>query len=657
MKIRLLLLATFILAAATVAGAASGTRTVHHSMSEFLDGELDGLSVGPTGELHPAPVSLTRYFTPALYIWSMALDRKGQLIAGTGDDGSVVREDGDEFVELARFPDQLVTDLVDTEHGILAATGPQGRVYRIGSDDADPAIVLQREETTVWALVESADRGKWLAGVGPEAALVRFDPEAEGEGEIVVEYSATMVSGLLRTEDSLWLSTEGPAMLLQCPVDEDEPTNLRFDAREHEIPAMVADGQGGLWFLVLNSGNPDIMEEPSTRLMHIGAEGSAEMVWRGAFALMSLAMASDGALLAGEIGGSRVHRIGRDGRVGLWRDFGSGDASSLLTDGDVTWIGSANLGDLFRLAPPRKGRGIFTSPVIETRAVQGWGRLWVEGSGDGVRFSVRSGMRFEPDATWSEWSGWLEDGEQMEAPLADYLQYRLELDEVELTAVSLAWSRRNHAPRIRGVFFEDNNSSEYDWSNGDSNGYGGNGDGNGSKAEILRNQAQIFADAEDPDGDALRTTVEVQQMNGGPWYPLARDVAEQHIDWDTRQFEDGIWRARVSVRDDAGDSGGLMATLVSMPVRIDNTPPRLVTSSRDGSVLKFRIEDPGSRIERVEFRRDGEEEFRRLEPVDGVIDAPVEEFELTLGKSTVAVWIRVRDVAGNEAMISPRLDD
>ena len=91
MKIRLLLLATFILAAATVAGAASGTRTVHHSMSEFLDGELDGLSVGPTGELHPAPVSLTRYFTPALYIWSMALDRKGHLIAGTGDDGSEVR--------------------------------------------------------------------------------------------------------------------------------------------------------------------------------------------------------------------------------------------------------------------------------------------------------------------------------------------------------------------------------------------------------------------------------------------------------------------------------------------------------------------------------------------------------------------------------------
>ena len=368
-------------------------------------------------------------------------------------------------------------------------------------------------------------------------------------------------------------------MLLQCPADEDEPTELRFDARENEIPAIIPDGEGGIWFLVLNPGNPDIMEEPSTQLMHLPAEGSAEMVWRGAFALMSLAMASDGDLLAGEIGGSRVHRISPDSRVGLWRDFGSGDASALLSDGDVTWIGSANLGDLFRLAPPRNGRGTFTSPAIETRAVQGWGRLWVEGLGDKVRFSVRSGMRFEPDATWSEWSGWRKAGEQMETPLADYLQYRLELDEVELTAVNLAWSRRNHAPRIRGVFFEDNNSGEYDWSSGDSNGYGSDGPANGSKAEILRNKARIFADAQDPDGDALRTTVEVQQMDDGPWYPLGRDVAEQRIDWDTRQFEDGIWRARVSVSDDAGDSGGLMSTLISTPVRIDNTPPRLLEVS------------------------------------------------------------------------------
>jgi hypothetical protein len=420
---------------------------------------------------------------------------------------------------------------------------------------------------------------------------------------------------------------------------------------------MVPDGEGGVWFLVLNPGNPDIMEDPSTRLMHLRAEGSAEMIWRGAFALMSLAMASDGALLAGEIGGSRVHRISRDGRVGLWRDFGSGDASTLLSDGDVTWIGSANLGDLFRLAPPRKGRGTFTSPAIETRAVQGWGRLWVEGSGEKVKFSVRSGMRSEPDTTWSAWSDWRKPGEQMETPLADYLQYRLELEEVELTAVSLAWSRRNHAPRVRGIFFEDNNSSEYDWSNGDSNGYGDNGPENANKPEVLRSQAQIFADALDPDGDALRTTFEVQQMNDGPWYPLGRELAEQRVDWDTQQFEDGIWRARVKVSDDAGEAGGLTSTLVSLPVRIDNTPPRLLDASRDGLLLGFRIEDPGSRIESVEFRLNGEEEFRRLEPVDGVIDGPVEEFELTLDDSTVAVWIRARDTAGNEVLISPRLDD
>jgi hypothetical protein len=146
-------------------------------------------------------------------------------------------------------------------------------------------------------------------------------------------------------------------------------------------------------------------------------------------------------------------------------------------------------------------------------------------------------------------------------------------------------------------------------------------------------------------------------MQDGPWYPLGRDLAEPSVDWDTRQFEDGIWRARASVSDDSDQVDGLLSTQVSTPVRIDNTPPRLRDSDFDGSVLKFRIEDPGSRVASAEFRRDGEDAFRRLEPVDGVIDSPVEEFEITLDASTVVVWIRVRDAAGNETLISPRLED
>ena len=83
------------------AWAQSGTRVEHHAMPDFLAGDLEGLIVGPVGELVAAPVGLERYFTPSLYVWALALDRDGRILAGAGDEGGVFRRDGEEFLDLA----------------------------------------------------------------------------------------------------------------------------------------------------------------------------------------------------------------------------------------------------------------------------------------------------------------------------------------------------------------------------------------------------------------------------------------------------------------------------------------------------------------------------------------------------------------------------
>jgi hypothetical protein len=56
-------------------------------------------------------------------------------------------------------------------------------------------------------------------------------------------------------------------------------------------------------------------------------------------------------------------------------------------------------------------------------------------------------------------------------------------------------------------------------------------------------------------------------------------------------------------------------------------------------------------------RVDEAEEWSRVEPDDGVTDGDVEDFSIALAPSAVAVWIRVRDAAGNEVVFSPRLVD
>jgi hypothetical protein len=626
--------------------AQSGTRVEHHSMSEFLSGDLDGLAVGPVGELVPAPVGLERYFTPSLYIWSLAMDREGRLVAGLGDDGGVARLEGDEMVEIAKFPGELVFDLADSDEGLLAATGPDGRVYRI--DDAGTEVVLERADTSAWTLVEGARDG-WLAGFGPDAALVRFDPAGSGGGETLATYEATVVRELLRADERLWLVTQGPSLIFQSTSDPDHPDRLRYDGGANEIPGVVDDGEGGLWFVVLNPGNPDQFEAPSSQLLHLPSEGSAELVWEAELAIVSLARAEDGSLLLGEIGASRVHRVTTDGRIGLWRDFGEGDASALLWAEGSTWVGSSNLGDVFRLVEPKDGRGTFTSPPVATPAVERWGRLWVDGADESVRFSVRSGMRSEPDATWSDWSGWKSSGDRIDSPLADYIQYRISLDDAEVTGINLSWARRNHVPRIFGIFFEES-ASEVDWSDPDVAYGNGNGNGNGSLAYLHRNST-VRVDAGDLDGDEMLVTVEVRREGDDRWIPIARDGESVNVEWDTARFDDGTWRARATVRDLHAS-----AQLESPPVVIDNSIPTLAGSDVDEGVLTIEVADRGSRLERLELRTSADGAWRPIEPVDGVTDGAEEEYEISLDPGVVAVWIRVRDVAGNEAVFSPRLD-
>lgn len=632
--------------------AASGTRVVNHAMTDFLDGELDGLGVGPTGELIAAPVSLQRFFTPSLYVWCMGLDREGRLLAGVGDNGGVVRQDGDEFAEIARFEDQLVMAVVDTPDGVLAGTGPEGRVFRL--DEEGPVAVLEVEATTVWTLAPADNGRSWLAGVGPDAAVIRFDPGRSGQGEVVTAVQAAVVRHLVRDEGRLWMATQGPSMIVRSDSDPDRPERIRHDAGDLEIPAILPDGEGGLWFLELDPGDPDQLEPPSTTLLRLPAEGSAERIWAGEIALMSLARTREGDLLAGEIGASRVHRITPDGRIGLWRDFGDGDASALLVDGDVTWVGSSNLGDIFRLAAPENGRGTFTSRPVATPAVERWGRLWVDGDGGKVRFSTRSGVRREPDESWSEWSRWQESGERIEAPLADWVQYRITIEKAEVIGVHLAWARRNHAPRIRGIFFEGNAPADFDWSETESNGYGEPSRERSQGAAVLRGRSQVRVDAVDIDGDELSITVELQRDGKGSWYPLSREKAALRVDWDTTQFEDGTWRARVKGHD---PDGATLVTLVSPPVKVDNRAPVLDDFRRDDDMARLKIVDRGSRLAKVELRIAGTERFRRIEPVDGVVDGESEEFEIALDAGIDALWIRATDVAGNEAVFTPRLSD
>src|SRR6187402_2270700 len=63
--------------------------------SDFLKGDLDGLSIDTRGQLSIGAANELVYETAAPFLWAMVPGSDGSLFIGTGNEGKVFRIDGD----------------------------------------------------------------------------------------------------------------------------------------------------------------------------------------------------------------------------------------------------------------------------------------------------------------------------------------------------------------------------------------------------------------------------------------------------------------------------------------------------------------------------------------------------------------------------------
>lgn len=642
---------------------AAGTRRLLEEAKGFLEGEMEGVILDASGRLRTAAVTPVAYPTDAYFVWSVTRDARGRIVAGTGDGGTVFRQEGDTLEPWARTLSLEVLSLLPRRDGLLAGTSPDGIVYRI-DDDGGVTVALDVPQQSVWALVAGDDPDSWLAGTGPGARILRVS-RSQPAGEVLHDLPATNVMALLRDEGGLWIATEGPGLVLRVDGDDDATPRVVHEAEGREIRALVSDGDGGVYALELALASDDEDETPVSRITWLPAGGGREVIHEGEQRLLSLARRPEGDLLAGEAATGRILRIDRAGRRSLWVDLEDSDILALHQDDDGVLAGTGNLGQVVALDAASRDGGTFTSRVLEASHVQRWGRLRVDGVAEGVEFSVRTGVRREPDSTWSEWTDPRDVGEELQAPVAPFLQVRLTLaPESLVSGFEVAWRERNLPPRLMALKVEP--------AGGDLDGGRLNGspdpvsqrfaDGLGVEYSLYRERRAPDADrtawarglrtivwrAEDPNGDPLRYRVEVRRFPDGPWHVLAEDHPERVLAWDTRAWEDHTYEVRVTADDRTGNpqGDGRTAELLATPVHVDNTAPELDDVEReDDGTLRFTGRDRGSPLVEASLRTGDAEDWVRLEPRDGVLDDGEEEFTATAGPGPV--WLRLVDAAGN----------
>lgn len=574
-------------------------------------------------------------------IWALAFGPDGTLYAGTGNKGRIYRRSRTGALELFHeIEDVHVRSLLAAPDGTLyAGTSDRGLVVAIGPKGARTLHDFSRPEVTGLAL--------------------------DGKGVLYAAASSVDTA----------VGRAVPVNARPQPTPSPTPTPAPSEEAPKGSVSIAATTSTARPPLVLSAAN-------NSEVVAIAPDGFVEPAWtfpeEAVFALRFDAAS-----------GSLLVATGPRGRLYAWKDR----AVRLLAQTGEKLVVSAPAAGAGFAAVTNGAAGIlrpaaapvpasFTSAVKDAVRLSTFGRIRWEGAapaGSSVSLSVRSGNSEKPDATWSPWAP---AGGDVRLPAARFFQWKADLapnpkgESPSVERVELTYAERNARPVLEnvavlepGVVFGRSGSGGagvLSVTNPDENGIfagldqprdGAAPEGPGRRL-WRKGFRTITWKGVDPNGDTLRFEVEARR-EGGPWFPVRKDVEESFLSFDTTALADGRYRFRVTASDRLSQPEGeaLASAEESGVTIVDNTPPALKLESRNavGADVELRVlaTDALSPVVKAEGSVNADR-WRVLPAEDGAADSTVERFVFRAPKPAgPAVFaVRVLDAAGNVATLS-----
>lgn len=496
-----------VLSAAAAARAAGPQFWRLEGAPAFLEGDIEGLSLGSDGRLRLG-VSPRSLFDPeAPNAWCAARDARGALYVGTGNDGRVLRVEGttgkvffdaeelevhavalgpdgrvyaatspdgavyaiDASGRATRFfdpPDRYIWALAFGAGGALyVATGAEGRVYRI-RPDGKSEVALTSTEAHILSL-RADERGRVYAGSAPEGIVYRID----GPGRAFV-----LLDSAYREIKALDVAPDGTVYAAAIDGRTTEPVPRPASP----VPATPA--QGGVvpevtvsesFSIVPPSGGAPVpvatgapeassTAPPKGALLRIRPSGEIDTLWSSAEDVPHSAVIAGSSVLVGTGDKGKVYRVGDDRRWALVATLPAEQVTALVrASGEGAFLVTSNPARVFALDGTLAAEGRFVSKVKDTGTVSSWGRLSWEGlapPGTEVRLQTRAGNTASPDSTWTDWSAPVTRpaGEPIRSEKARFLQLRVTLGgkagaTPTVEAVAAAYQQRNLPPEVKSI--------------------------------------------------------------------------------------------------------------------------------------------------------------------------------------------------------------
>lgn len=683
---------------------------------EFLAGEINRLGLTATGSLVPAPGVDRVASVDDPFVLSQASDSAGRIFLGTGNNGRVyVVERGGAARELFRASEPEVYAVVWHDGVLYAATSPWGGVYRIDPSTGNSEQIWKSEQAYIWAL--GVDRsGNLLAGTGLEGSIYRIGsdrtatrvwtaPESHvrsivvradgtilaggsGEGRIYVidsggnaqalfDSSLTEITSLAWSPGSSsgWAAGSAGLLPAQAPQRaEPAKTQQQQSGSSGSDGSSRSDSQGtpSAEVSISFQGNqtPATPQAVGTsELYRIHSDGYVETVRKFDGEIIYALASVDGGVLVGTGPQGRIYRV-TDDAMTLVGSVTEKQIVSLQASADDVVVTTSNAGAVYRLGGRASEEGFWTSPVRDAGIFSRWGSWQLEGRNLDPRHlttAFRSGNSATPDATWSEWSDSQGTSGSISAPPARYIQYRVGMAGAapavsRVDRVVVNYLQRNVRPVIEaltvhdpGVVFitgsypqapqvvEATNPDEF---------------GIFSSLEAPRDRTDpgkrmfrkgfrtISWKARDENGDSLTYSVEFRPMDTPTWMRIRENVQELQLNFDSAQLPDGTYEVRVTASDRRENPDNpATSSRGGVFFEVDNGAPA-ITSARRGSTIEVTVRDERSPIIRVDMAV-GAQEWVRLQPEDGIADSRSERFVVEAPAGGEHVMVRAVDAQFN----------
>lgn len=609
------------------------------SFHDFEKGIFTNISCTSDGILSLAPASAILSETNEPFIWSLTRDSHGNIYAGTGNSGKILKINPSGKSEIfASTGETFVNSLAADESGnIYAGTSPHGKVFKV-TPEGKVSLAFETSENYIWC-VKLKDGNLWIA-TGNSGKIYKID--SSGKANLFFDSGEMHIRSLTFDQQGNIIAGTGNNGIIFKITPDGKGISLAA-YRDSSVDSVLTDREGVIWAA---SGN-------SIYRIKNGLLKKTEL---DEDLVTYLASGASGEIYAGTGHHGRLYKLESSGKITMLYSSGYGQILSVLdSDKGEVYFSSAAPAKILKLTGEPSNEGVYESAVLDAKSFSRWGNIrWSSVSGKTSRISIytRSGDTPTPDEKWSPWQGEYADsaGQQILSPSGRFIQYRINMKNGDmiphLLGLTIFYKNSGSAPDVALVF--------------------------PAGQEILSGKQPIRWRLEDVPLEDFAVDLYYSGDEGKTWNvlkkfaPMATDSSgtqrqstsgnEQAFLWDTKSAKDGDYQIKVVSFPRANPADKSSTTeAISKTFTICNTPPELLflgEETKEGfSTLKGIAKSVQVYIYQVCYRVD-RGEWQPAVSGDGFFDSPREEFLITIpsnGRHTVE--IKAQDEAGNTSFI------